>query len=382
MNRKTPFLLPAMALFLALSATAQPAGPARQAGSARQARLRKLGAIVGSLHPQEGNYIVRNFHFQDGQTMAALRLHYTTLGRPRRNARGRVTNAVLFLHGTGGSGRQFLSPQFAGVLFGPGELLDARRYFIILPDDIGHGLSSKPSDGLRMKFPHYDYADMVRAEHLVVTRGLDVNHLRLIGGTSMGCMHTWMWAEDYPNFMDAALPLACLPIQISGRNRIIRRMLMDDIRDDPAWENGYYTTEPKCGLRGALGLLFFLISSPLHEQKLYPTQASADRFAEHFLKTELARVDADDMLYQWDSSRDYDPSARLGQIKAWVMYINSADDQVNPPELGIAQREIRKVKHGTFVLLPITSRTRGHGTHSLPAIWKQYLAKLLAESRH
>ncbi len=382
MNLKTAMLLLGLAILVAVNAVAQTHGPASATESARQARMQRLEQIASDLHPMTGNYIARDFRFHNGQTMPALRLHYTTLGRPRRNAQGRVTNAVLFLHGTGGSGRQFLSPQFAGVLFGPGELLDARRYYIILPDDIGHGHSSKPSDGLRMKFPRYDYADMVRAEHLLVTRALDVNHLRLIGGTSMGCMHTWMWAEDYPNFMDAALPLACLPIQISGRNRIIRRMIMDDIRDDPAWKDGNYTTEPKCGLRGALGLLFFLISSPLHEQQLYPTQAKADRFAEHFMNTELARVDANDMLYQWNSSRDYDPSARLGQIKTWVMYINSADDQVNPPELGIAQREIRKVKHGTFVLLPITTRTRGHGTHSLPAIWKQYLAKLLQESRH
>jgi homoserine O-acetyltransferase len=382
MNPKKKTLLLVTVLLLAVGAAAQSNPRAGQAGNTRQARMRKLEAVVAGLHPVEGNYIARDFRFNTGRTMPALRLHYTTLGRPRRNAQGRVTNAVLFLHGTGGSGHQFLSPQFAGVLFGPGELLDASRYYIILPDDIGHGHSSKPSDGLRMKFPHYGYADMVRAEHLLVTRGLGVNHLRLVGGTSMGCMHTFMWAEDYPNFMDAALPLACLPIQISGRNRIIRRMIMDDIRDDPAWKNGNYTVEPRCGLRGALGLLFVLISSPLHEQKLYPTQAAADRYAEHFMKTELARVDADDMLYQWDSSRDYDPSARLGRIKTWVMYINSADDQVNPPELGIAQREIRKVKHGTFVLLPITSRTRGHGTHSLPAIWKQYLQKLLQESRH
>jgi homoserine O-acetyltransferase len=382
MKQKSGMCLLASVLLLALAAAAQPARPARQTESAQQAKLRKLEAVVAGLHPAEGDYVARDFRFDTGATMPALRLHYTTLGRPRRNAQGRVTNAVLFMHGTGGSGHQFLSPQFAGVLFGPGELLDASRYFIILPDDIGHGSSSKPSDGLRMKFPHYGYGDMVRAEHLVVTRALNVNHLRLVGGTSMGCMHTWMWAEDYPDFMDAALPLACLPIQISGRNRIIRRMIMDDIRDDPAWKNGNYTTEPECGLRGALGLLFVLISSPLHEQKIYPTQAAADRYAEQFMKRELARVDANDMLYQWDSSRDYDPSARLGQIKTWVMYINSADDQVNPPELGIAQREIRKVKHGRFVLLPITNQTRGHGTHSLPAIWKQYLAQLLQESRH
>jgi homoserine O-acetyltransferase len=217
---------------------------------------------------------------------------------------------------------------------------------------------------------------------MVVTDALHVNHLRLIGGTSMGCMHTWMWAEEYPDFMDAALPLACLPMQISGRNRIIRRMIMDSIRDDPAWKNGDYTTEPKCGLRGAMNLLFVLISAPLYQQKLYPTRDAADRFAEQFMKRELATADANDMLYQWDSSRNYDPSARLGAIKTWVMAINSADDQVNPPELNIMKPTIAKVKHGRFVLLPITDKTRGHGTHSLPAIWKQYLAELLKESAH
>src|SRR6185312_5651403 len=216
--------------------------------------------------------------FTSGQTLPELRLHYTTLGHPQRDASGRVSNAVLFLHGTGGSGHQFLSANFAGVLFGPGELLNSSRYFIILPDDIGHGRSSKPSDGLR-------------AEYLIVARALHVDHLRLIGGTSMGCMHTWMWAERYPMFMDAALPLACLPIQISGRNRMIRRMVMDSIRDDPAWDGGNYAKEPTCGLRGALNLLFVLTSAPLYEQKLYPTQQLADEAAEAFMKRELASVD-------------------------------------------------------------------------------------------
>ncbi len=354
---------------------------AAHAGGRQANAARRYAKIAAALHPSEGNYAVKDFRFHNGQTLPSLRLHYTTLGRPRRDSSGQVTNAVLFLHGTGGSGRQFLIPQFAGVLFGPGELLDARRYFIILPDDIGHGESSKPSDRLRMNFPRYDYADMVRAEHLLVTRGLGVNHLRLVGGTSMGCMHTWMWAEDYQGFMDAALPLACLPVPIAGRNWIVRQMIMDDIRSDPAWDNGNYTKEPESGLRGALGLLFFLISSPLHEQQLYPSRQAAARFARQFMKNELAHVDADDMLYQWNSSRHYDPEPRLGEIRAWVMAINSADDQVNPPELGIAQREIRKVKRGHFVLLPITSQTRGHITHSRPAVWKQYLAQLLRESR-
>jgi homoserine O-acetyltransferase len=342
----------------------------------------KVAAIAAALHPVEADYTVRNFHFDDGQTLPELRLHYITLGHAHRNANGRVTNAVLFLHGTGGTGRQFLSPNFAGVLFGPGELLDASRYFVILTDDIGHGHSSKPSDGLRMKFPDYTYDDMVRGEHLVLTKALHVNHLRLVGGTSMGCMHTWVWAEKYPDFMDAALPLACLPIQISGRNRMIRRMLMDSIRDDPAWDNGNYTKEPECGLRGALNLLFVLVSCPLCEQKMYPTQQLADQAAKAYMKRELDVTDANDLLYAFNSSRDYDPSTKLGTIKTWVMAINSGDDQVNPPELNIVPKEIKKVRHGQFVLLPISDQTRGHGTHSLPAVWKQYLAKLLNESAH
>ena len=378
--RANPILL---ICFFSLGAPAAIAAAAgAQAGKTSAAVRQRDKHIAAALDPQEGDYMAQGFHFDDGQTMANLRLHYITLGHPHADAKGRVTNAVLFLHGTGGTGRQFLRAQFAGVLFGPGELLDANKYFIILPDDIGHGHSSKPSDGLRMKFPDYTYDDMVRGEHVLLTQALHVHHLRLVGGTSMGCMHTWMWAEKYPDFMDAALPLACLPIQISGRNRMIRRMLMDSIRDDPAWDNGNYTKEPECGVRGALNLLFVLVSCPLCEQKMYPTQPLADQAAEEFMKRELAVTDANDMLYQWNSSRDYDPSSQLGKIKAWVMAINSADDQVNPPELDIVPQEIKKVRHGQFVLLPISNQTRGHGTHSLPAVWHAYLAKLMAESAH
>ncbi|HEV2385633.1 MAG TPA: alpha/beta fold hydrolase [Candidatus Acidoferrales bacterium] len=336
--------------------------------------------VAAQLHPSEGDFIAHDFRFGTGETLPELRLHYTTLGRPARDAAGRVTNAVMFLHGTGGSGRGFLTPQFAGVLFGSGELLDASRYFIILPDGIGHGHSSKPSDRMRMRFPRYDYADMVRAQHLLLIDGLHVNHLRLVGGTSMGCMHSWLWAETYPDFMDAALPLACLPVQIAGRNRMMRTMIIDSIRNDPAWDGGDYRTEPLCGLRGALGLLFVMISSPLQEQKQFPTAPAADRYIDGFLSTRLASTDANDMLYAFDASRTYDPSARLGAITTWVMAINSADDFVNPPELRIAETEIGKVKHGRFVLLPISDATRGHTTHSLPAVWHSYLEELLRES--
>lgn len=330
--------------------------------------------------PTEGDYVANNFHFRSGEVLPQLRLHYATYGKPARDSNGRVTNAVLILHGTTGSGQQFLRPQFAGVLFGPGQLLDINRYYIILPDNLGHGHSSKPSDGLHARFPHYDYDDMVQAQYLLLTEGLKVNHLRLAMGTSMGCMHTWLWTETHPDFMDAAMPLACLPVPIAGRNRMARKMIMDSIRTDPAWQGGEYKQQP-VGLKSAIYVLLFLVSSPLQMQKNYPTREQADAFLDQFVKTETAHLDANDTLYAFDASRNYDPSLKLDQIKAPVMFINSADDQVNPPELGIAQQEIKKVKRGRFVLLPITEQTRGHGTHTLAAVWKQYLAELLAESR-
>ena len=330
--------------------------------------------------PTEGDYVVNNFNFRSGEALPKLRLHYATYGKPVRDAKGKVTNAVLILHGTTGSGQQFLRPQFAGVLFGPGQLLDINRYYIILPDSIGHGHSSKPSDGLHARFPHYDYDDMVQAQYLLLTQGLKVNHLRLVMGTSMGCMHSWVWTETYPDFMDAAMPLACLPVQIAGRNRMARKMIMDSIRDDPRWMGGDYRQQP-AGLKSAVYVLLFLVSSPLQMQKNYPARGQADAFLDEFVKREMGALDANDTLYAFDASRNYDPSTKLDRIKVPVMFVNSADDQVNPPELGVAQQEIKKVKKGRFVLLPITDQTRGHGTHTLPAIWKQYLAELLGESR-
>lgn len=330
--------------------------------------------------PAEGDFTIHNFHFNDGETLPEMNLHYSTYGKPVKDASGRVTNAVMVLHGTTGSGHQFVTPQFAGVLFGPGELLDSSRYYIILPDAIGHGHSSKPSDGLRMKFPHYDYTDMVVAQHVLFTEGLKVNHLRLIMGTSMGCMHSFMWAEMYPDFMDAAMPLACLPVEIAGRNWMWRKMIMDSIKGDPSWENGNYTQPPKEGIEGALNLFLIMATSPLELQKEYPTKQQAADYVEQWWQKGLTRFEANDMLYAFDASRDYNPEPKLDQIKTYVMFVNSADDQINPPELGIAQREIKKVKNGKFVLLPITDQTRGHGTHSLPAIWKQYLEELLKQS--
>jgi homoserine O-acetyltransferase/O-succinyltransferase len=335
---------------------------------------------------QEGDYTIRNFHFRSGEQMAELRVHYTTLGTPAKDAGGRTTNAVLILHGTTGSGHQFLSPSFAGVLFGPGQLLDIHRYYIILPDDIGHGKSTKPSDGMHAHFPNYDYADMVTAEHELVTDGLHVNHLRLVMGTSMGCMHSWMWGEMYPDDMDALLPLACLPVQIAGRNRMWRKMIMDAIRNDPAWKGGDYTSEPLQGLRTAADLMLIAGSAPIAMQNAYSAREAADEFLDHYMDREMQAIqsgalDANNYWYAFNASRDYDPSPELEKIKAPVMFVNSADDFINPPELGIAEREIKRVKQGKFVLIPASEKTHGHGTHTWPVFWQQYLKELLEQSQ-
>ncbi len=330
--------------------------------------------------PKSGDYTAHDWKFTNGESLADVHLHYTTLGEPTRDANGHVSNAVLILHGTGGSGRGFLSDTFAGVLFGPGQLLDATKYFIILPDNIGHGASSKPSDGLRMRFPHYDYDDMVALQHELLVKGLNVDHLRLVLGTSMGCMHAWVWGEAYPGFADALMPLACATVEIAGRNRMMRKGIIDLIKADPAWNDGNYSDEPKLGLRAAEEVLQIMTGSPLQTYKQAPKRDAADRLLDQRITAALGRADANDMLYQFDASRDYNPSPKLEAITAPVMAINSADDQVNPPELGIMEREIRRVRRGRFVLLPITDQTRGHGTHSLPAIWQPYLAQLLLDS--
>ncbi len=332
------------------------------------------------LSTHEADYVARNFHFRSGETLPELRIHYTTLGQPVRDSKGTVTNAVLILHGTGGSGHQFLSPQFAQVLFGPGQLLDANRYFIILPDNIGHGKSSKPSDGMHAHFPQYDYDDMVSAQHELLEKALSVNHLRLILGTSMGCMHSWVWGETYPDFMDALMPLACQPVQIAGRNRMWRKMVMDGVRQDPDWKNGDYTTEPRAALQIATDFLLTAGSAPLQMQKNYPTRDAADQDLADYIKRVTATLDANDLLFAVNSSRNYDPSAQLENISAPVMFVNSADDFINPPELGIAEREIKRVKRGRFVLIPISDQTHGHGTHTWAAVWQQYLKQLLDES--
>jgi homoserine O-acetyltransferase/O-succinyltransferase len=331
--------------------------------------------------PVEADYVAHNFHFKSGENLPEVRLHYTTLGKPERDGAGKVTNAVLILHGTGGSGHQFLAPQFADVLFGPGQLLDANRYFIILPDNIGHGKSSKPSDGMRAHFPQYDYDDMVAAQHELLEKGLGVNHLRLLMGTSMGCMHSWVWGETYPEFMDAMMPLACLPVQIAGRNRLWREMVMEGIRQDPEWKNGDYKTEPRAALQVSADFLIIAGSAPLLMQKNLATRDVADKYLDESMKRITATLDANDLLYAVNASRNYDPSAKLQTIKAPVMFVNSADDFINPPELGIAESEIKRVPHGNFVLIPISDQTHGHGTHTWAAVWQQYLKELLEQSK-
>jgi homoserine O-acetyltransferase len=346
--------------------------------------LALAGALVSTVpaagqtapNPVAGDFVARDFRFGTGETLPELKLHYVTLGEPRRDGKGIVRNAVLILHGTGGTGRQFLSKNFAEVLFGPGQLLDARTHYIILPDGIGHGLSSKPSDGLRAKFPRYTYADMVTAQYRLVTEGLEVNHLRLVMGTSMGGMHAWMWGETYPDFMDGLVPLASVPTQIAGRNRQWRKMILDSIEHDPAWDGGNYAAQPR-GLEGGIRILVLMAGSTVQAQKDAPDRDQADALLVQQMQSRGNGVDANNMLYYFDASRDYDPSANLGKITAPLLAINSADDLINPPELGLMERLMPRVARGRYVLLPITSETRGHGTHSWPVLYQEHLRQWL-----
>lgn len=338
--------------------------------------------LPASARATESDFVARDFKFDSGETLPQLRLHVLTLGMLKRDAAGHATNAVLVLHGTGGTGRQFMSHVFADELYGPGQPLDTTRYYVILPDGIGHGRSSKPSDGMHMRFPRYDYDDMVRAHHLVVTQHLGVDHLRLVMGTSMGGMQTWVWGETYPTFMDALMPLACLPVAIVGRNRLWRQMIADAIRSDPDWKDGEYQREPQDGLRTAVDVLMIAGSAPIYMQNTLATRDSVDRYLQAQLASRMAATDANDLLYQLDASRLYDPSAKLETIVAPVMHVNSEDDFINPPELAIAEREIKRVKRGRFVLIPASDRTHGHGTHTWAVLWKDKLVELLAESQH
>ena len=329
--------------------------------------------------PAQGDYVMRDFQFASGQTLPELKLHYRTLGSPQRDKEGHVQNAVLIMHGTTGSGAQFLSPIFAGELFGSGQPLDVTKFFVILPDDIGHGQSSRPSEGLRARFPNYRYADMVEAEHRLVVDGLHVDHLRLVMGTSMGGMHTWMWGEQYPDAMDALMPLASLPAPVGGRNRAWRRMISEGIRQDKEWMGGDYQTQHS-SLRTAIGMLFLVSDNPKRRSDAYPTGEAADKALDEFTDKAMKQDDANDFLYAIESSSDYDPSRNLGAIRAPLVAVNSADDLINPPDQGIMEREIVHVPHGRAVLIPEGPDTRGHGTHTVAKVWKAELEQLLQAS--
>ena len=329
----------------------------------------------------EQDIVLKDFRFRDGESLTQLKMHVTTLGSPHRNAAGQIDNAVMVLHGTGGDGHQFLRPQFADELYGPGQPLDIRKYWIILPDNIGHGKSSKPSDGLRMKFPKYDYDDMVEAQYRMLTEGLGIRHMRLIMGTSMGCMHSFVWGEMYPAFSSALMPLACEPIEIAGLNRGWRQLLIDGIEKDPAWEQGNYSKEPIQGLRTAASILVIAGGAPLYLQKTYPTRAAAAAAAEQGVERELSDIDANDTIYQFDSSRNYNPWPQLEKIKAPMMWVNSADDFINPRNLPVPQEAVKRMKNARFRLIPESAETHGHGTHTWAKFWKADLSALLARSQ-
>jgi homoserine O-acetyltransferase/O-succinyltransferase len=343
------------------------------------AALLAVRAAAVAYPAYEGDYVIHDFKFASGESLPELRIHYRTFGTPRTDAHGVVRNAVLILHGTGGSGAQFIRPVFAGELFGPGQPLDAARFYLVLPDDIGHGKSSKPSDGLHAHFPHYGYDDMVQAEYLLLTQGLKVNHARLVMGTSMGGMHTWVWAEQHADFMDALMPLASLPTQISGRNRVWRRTVIDAIRNDPAWKGGEYESEPPA-LRTAIEMLWLMGSNPVLRQAEAPTLAQADQVIDAYVEENLKTQDANDVLYAVEASHDYDPGPGLEKIQAPLLAVNSADDLINPPELGILEREIKRVPRGRALVIPYSERTHGHGSHTYAALWKDQLIELLRSS--
>lgn len=329
--------------------------------------------------PIAGDFVAHDFHFTSGETLPELRIHYLTFGKPLRDSDGNVRNAVLILHGTTGSSAQFLRREFADELFGKGQPLDVTRYYLVIPDNIGHGKSSKPSDGLHAKFPRYGYLDMIEAQYRLLTDGLKVNHLRLVMGTSMGGMHTWLWGELHPDFMDALMPLASLPTQISGRNRIWRRVVIDAIRGAPDWQNGDYTAEPY-GLKIAAEEMYLMGSNPAIQARELPTLAKADAVLNAYVARFSTNYDANDVLYAVESSHDYDPAPGLEKITAPLLAINSADDLINPPDQGILEREIKRVKHGKAIVLPETNQTVGHGSHTKAVLWKNYLVRLLRDT--
>lgn len=327
-----------------------------------------------------GDFIAREVAFKSGETLAEVRMHYTTLGTPRRNAKGEIDNAVMVLHGTGGSGRNFLVPMFADELYGPGQPLDLATTYVILPDNIGHGGSSKPSDGLRMAFPRYDYDDMVALQHRLLVEGLGVKRLKLILGTSMGCMHAFVWGETYPGFAERLAPFACNAVPLAGRNRMWRKMAIDAIRADPAWMGGNYTAQPLAGLRTVTDLLILTGANPVAQQAQYPTREATEKALDQAFNARIGAIDANDALYYIDASRNYDPSPALEKITVPVLWINSADDFINPPELGLAERFLPRIAGVRYRLVPNSVGGKGHGTHTWAVFWKDDLIALLARS--
>lgn len=327
----------------------------------------------------EGGAILKDFTFASGEKLPELKLHYTTLGTPQRDKAGNVTNAIMILHGTGGTGKQFFQPQFADELFGPGQPLDTAKYYVILPDNIGHGASSKPSDGLRMQFPRYDYDDMVLAQHRLLTEKLGVKKLKLILGTSMGCMHAFVWGQAYPGFAEKLAPFACLPVEIAGENRMWRTLSIDAIKADPAWQGGNYREPPAAGLRTAAALTMIAGANPYALQAQYPTRAAAEKYKDEAFARTFGRNDANDVIYQLDASRTYNPWPGLEKITVPVLWINSADDFINPPLYGITEKAAPRMPKARFILIPATPETKGHGTHTWAKFWKDDLAALLAQ---
>jgi len=319
--------------------------------------------------PKQSDWIAKDFKFHTGEVMPELKIHYTTVGEPSGQP-------VLLLHGTSGSGTAMLTPSFAGELFGPGQPLDATKYFIVIPDGIGHGKSSKPSDGLRTKFPQYDYADMVEAQYRLVKEGLGLSHLKLVMGNSMGGMHTWLWGEKYPDFVDALVPMAAQPTAMSSRNWMMRRLIIDTIRSDPEWKDGNYAAQPASAKRAAVFYAIATSGGTLAYAKLAPTRAAADKFLDERLAAPFT-ADANDYLYAWESSGDYDAAPGLTRITARLLAINAADDERNPPETGLMEAAIKQVKNGRLYLIPASAETRGHGTTGNAAFFAKPLAEFM-----
>jgi homoserine O-acetyltransferase len=367
-------------LTLGLAASALAQTPTTQTPLVQAGRPGRPTSATVAWATADGSFDIPNYHFKSGETLPKLHLHYITLGKPHRDAAGHTDNAVLLLHGTGGDAHSLMNPVFSNVLFGPGQPLDITKYFLILPDDIGHGQSSKPSDGLHMKFPQYDYDDMVASQHQMLLEGLHVDHLRLILGTSMGCMQSFVWGETFPTFSDALAPFACYPVELAGRNRMTRYIAMESIKNDPAWKNGEYTTPPVEGMRGAEAMLLVMGSSALQMQKNFPTRVQAEQYVDTYMARTIPHTDANDLLFYVNASRNYNPEPKLALITAPVLWINSADDFINQPVLGITERVLPRMPTAKYIDIPISDATRGHGTHTQAVVWKQYLIDFLAQT--